>query len=368
MDAREGQNEVSRRPPALPCRPLTAPPGRGVPPAADNYIPRPFLATILSHESPSDRPSDPEPKQLFDAALLGSLAATTRLLEAGVHPNAYRDPFGATALLVAARGGHRRLCAALLQAGAEVDATDATGETPLAAAVRKVRPEVVRLLLEHAADRSRADRWDRLPLASVLVGPQSNPAEQSIAALLGARSAEAKQRLTAEAETARAAARAAEHERLVAEAEAAAAEHASVAGARSEEARRAVEARRLCRPHAWVPNAEAAPGGRREAHPAEWAYPADAEARAAAAEAAAAAAAEAAAAARKAAEWQGRFNPLQARARPDNAPPRHHAHWNKKRQCWEPEPPGAPAPDVRALRAEPSRVASLSGFERLVLG
>ena len=277
-----------------------------------------------------------------------------------MHPNAYRDPFGATALLVAARGGHRRLCAALLQAGAEVDATDATGETPLAAAVRKMRPEVVRLLLEHGADRSRADRWDRLPLASVLVGPQSNPAEQSIAALLGARSAEAKQRLTAEAETARAAARAAEHERLVAEAEAAAAEHASVAGARSEEARRAVEARRLCRPHAWVPNAEAAPGERREAHPAEWAYRADAEARAAAA--------EAAAAARKAAEWQGRFNPLQARARPDNAPPRHHAHWNKKRQCWEPEPPGAPAPDARALRAEPSRVASLSGFERLVLG
>ena len=71
---------------------------------------------------------------------------------------------------------------------------------------------------------------------------------------------------------------------------------------------------------------------------------------------------------RKAAEWQGGFNPLQARARPDNAPPRHHAHWNKKRQCWEPKPPGAPAPDARALRAEPSRVASLSGFERLVLG
>ena len=346
-----------------PYRPQTAPPGRGVPPAADSYLPRPFLAAILSHE----RHSDPEPKQLFDAALLGSLAATTRLLEAGVHPN-YRDPFGATALLVAARGGHRRLCASLLQAGAEVNAADATGETPLTAAVRKVRPEVVRLLLEHGADRSRADRWERLPLASVLVGPQSNQAEQSIAALLGARSAEAKRRMIAEAEAASAAARRAEHARLVVEAEAAAAARVAVAGARSEEARRDVEARRLCRPHAWVPYAEVAPSERREAHPAEWAYPADAEARAAAAAAAAEAAAEAAVAARKAAEWQGRFNPLLARARPDSAAPRHHAHWNKKRQCWEPEPPGAPAPDARALLAEPSRVASLSGFERLVLG
>ena len=82
----------------------------------------------------------------------------------------------------------------------------------------------------------------------------------------------------------------------------------------------------------------------------------------------AAAAAAAAAAARKAADWQGRFNPLQSRARPDGDEPRHHAHWNKKAQCWEPEPPGAPAPDARALMAEPSRVTSLSGFERLVLG
>ena len=347
-----------------PYRPQTALPGRGVPPAADGYLPRPFLATILSHE----HHSDPEPKQLFDAALLGSLAATTRLLEAGVHPNAYRDPFGATALLVAARGGHRRLCASLLAAGAEVNAGDATGETPLTAAVRKVRPEVVRLLLEHGADRSRADRWERLPLASVLVGPQSNQAEKSIAALLGARSAEAKRRMTAEAEAVSAAARRAEHARLVVEAEAVAAARVAAAGARSEEARRDVEARRLCRPHAWLPYAEVAPGERREAHPAEWAYPADGEARAAAADAAAEVAGKAAVAARKAAEWQGRFNPLLARARPDSAPPRHHAHWNKRRQCWEPEPPGAPAPDARALLAEPSRVASLSGFERLVLG
>ena len=158
-------------------RPQTAPSGLGQPPAADGYRPRPFLATILSHE----RHSDPEPKQLFDASLLGSLAAATRLLEAGVHPNAFRDPFGSTALLVAARGGHRRLCAALLEGGAEVDAADATGETPLTAAVRKVRPEVVRLLLEHGADRSRADRWERLPLASVLAGPQSTQVGPTLA-------------------------------------------------------------------------------------------------------------------------------------------------------------------------------------------
>ena len=103
-------------------------------------------------------------------------------------------------------------------------------------------------------------------------------------------------------------------------------------------------------------------------HPAEWAYPADAEVRAAVAKAAVEAAAAEAVAARKAADWKGRFDPLQARARPDSAAPRHHARWNKGRQCWEPEPLGAPSPDARALRAEPSRVASLSGFERLVLG
>ena len=61
-------------------------------------------------------------------------------------------------------------------------------------------------------------------------------AEQSIALLLGASSADAKRRLTAEAEAVRSITRGAEHARLEAEAEAAAAARAAAAAARTEEA------------------------------------------------------------------------------------------------------------------------------------
>ena len=196
----------------------------GLRPATAPHRPRSAVAALLATDAGravgnGRAAPDPRPKQLFDAALLGELSVATRLLEAGVGPNAFRDQFGSTPLLVAARGGHRRLCTALIEAGADVNAADATGATPLAEAVRKVRPDVVKILLTNGADATMADKWSRLPLAGVLTGPQSTPAERSIGTMLGATSAEEKQRLTSELGAARHAARAAEAARAVAEAE-----------------------------------------------------------------------------------------------------------------------------------------------------
>ena len=92
-------------------------------PATAPHRPRSAVAALLATDAGravgnGRAAPDPRPKQLFDAALLGELSVATRLLKAGVGPNAFRDQFGSTPLLVAARGGHRRLCTALIEAGA----------------------------------------------------------------------------------------------------------------------------------------------------------------------------------------------------------------------------------------------------------
>lgn len=77
------------------------------------------------------------------------------LVEKGVDINA-RDPKqGWTALHLAARDGHSDIVRFLLENGAEVDARDIFGNTPLGKAVMnyKGNNEVIHLLLAHGADK-----------------------------------------------------------------------------------------------------------------------------------------------------------------------------------------------------------------------
>lgn len=69
-----------------------------------------------------------------------------------------RDSMGRTPLMFAATGDNAAACEALLAAGADVNATD-TGEgfTALMHAAAEGQLEVVKVLLQHNADRSRRD-------------------------------------------------------------------------------------------------------------------------------------------------------------------------------------------------------------------
>ncbi len=69
-----------------------------------------------------------------------------------------RDSMGRTPLMFAATGDNAAACEALLDAGSDVNATD-TGEgfTPLMHAAAEGQLAVVKLLLQHHADRNRRD-------------------------------------------------------------------------------------------------------------------------------------------------------------------------------------------------------------------
>lgn len=93
------------------------------------------------------------------AAQNGRDMALRRLLEAGVPANAaYAD---APLLITAVNSGKLKVAAALLEAGADVNAADAEGNTPLLHAVVNGNFAMVKLLLEQGADPARSNHAGR---------------------------------------------------------------------------------------------------------------------------------------------------------------------------------------------------------------
>jgi truncated hemoglobin YjbI len=80
------------------------------------------------------------------------------LLEAGATVDVASGPTQGTALHQAARRGSVSVAQALLDHGAAIDARDAKGQTPLRRAVNCRQPQIVRLLVRHGADPHAADR------------------------------------------------------------------------------------------------------------------------------------------------------------------------------------------------------------------
>src|SRR4029453_14566158 len=67
-------------------------------------------------------------------------------------------------LLLAARDGHLDAVTLLVEVGADVNLADPNGLTPFVMALPNGQIGVAKFLLEHGADRTRADWWGRQPL------------------------------------------------------------------------------------------------------------------------------------------------------------------------------------------------------------
>lgn len=117
---------------------------------------------------------------LMAAAERGSVDVARRLLNAGADVNA-TDKYGSTALMAASSAGHTDVVKLLIAAGANVNMkTTGTygGETALWEASRNGRPEIVRSLLAAGADSSIENRWKKSMIDIAQENIRSNPGRE----------------------------------------------------------------------------------------------------------------------------------------------------------------------------------------------
>ncbi len=87
-------------------------------------------------------------KALWHAARRGDEGEVSRLLQAGVAADGYKDGWGGTPLHWACNNGHVGVVRLLVAAGADVAAKTNAGNTPLHCAARNGRLPVVRWLVQ----------------------------------------------------------------------------------------------------------------------------------------------------------------------------------------------------------------------------
>lgn len=106
---------------------------------------------------------------LLAAAAGGEYDGARTALTQGADPNAQSSEGGQTALIRAVARGDERLSRLLIYSGANVDAIDASGDTPLMYASWNGWPDLVGLLLDAGADpnASNRDGWTPLMYAAI---------------------------------------------------------------------------------------------------------------------------------------------------------------------------------------------------------
>lgn len=102
--------------------------------------------------------------QMVEAAFVCDLMRVRTLLARGADPNA-RDDDGRTPLFSAVLGGSLALLGLLLESKADVNAHDGRGATVLHVAAEEVLPEAASLLVARGADLNAQDDDGNTPLA-----------------------------------------------------------------------------------------------------------------------------------------------------------------------------------------------------------
>ena len=123
---------------------------------------------------------------LMRVASIGDLEDVNKLIKAGAQVNA-RDSQGTTPLMHAVRefsgrSANPEVIEALIRAGAEVNAVDKSGQTALIHAVGTdvsvyINPKVIYVLLKAGADANKADNKGRMALTQALFTLIHKPAE-----------------------------------------------------------------------------------------------------------------------------------------------------------------------------------------------
>ena len=94
---------------------------------------------------------DPQKRTLKGAIWRGDIESVRAFIEAGADVNA-RDAEGMTPLMYAAKSGNIESVRILIESGADVTAQDSERRTPLSLAAKRENAEIVRLLTEAGAD------------------------------------------------------------------------------------------------------------------------------------------------------------------------------------------------------------------------
>ena len=106
-------------------------------------------------------------QQMVEAAFVCDLRRVRTLLARGADPNA-RDDEGRTPIFSAVLGGSVGLVGLLLETKADVNARDAHGATALHVAAEEVLPEAATLLIGRGADVNAQDEAGNTPLSRAI--------------------------------------------------------------------------------------------------------------------------------------------------------------------------------------------------------
>jgi hypothetical protein len=132
-----------------------------IPEGADGiYVKKNSLDSSQAQNVKPEPPTGKAPDiDIHFAAMFGRLEAVKQYITAGADVNAIDDDEGMTPLILAAGGGHKKIVELLIAEGADVNAKDKYGRTPLLMAVlgietvlAPVEKEIVELLIAKGAD------------------------------------------------------------------------------------------------------------------------------------------------------------------------------------------------------------------------
>jgi uncharacterized protein len=113
--------------------------------------------------NPTEPSPDPEPDPWFHALNTGDFIKVRQMMGT-IDINAPHPKYKQTPLMLAACFGWEPIAADLIKAGAQLDLTDANGDTALHYTAQFAQPRVMKLLLDAGASLNIQDKWKQTPM------------------------------------------------------------------------------------------------------------------------------------------------------------------------------------------------------------